>query len=260
MQAMTMPAGTSHDAPMRAGSSSLGERAAALRAQVEELARNTAAAVELPKRPRAEGKEGKGGKRKRAKALPPMQLDEGQKLPMLISSTELGVYVKWALMLQDMLRTATCDYRRWAQHRMALLAENSELQAELLARKGRAVDNPIAACELEHPTQSACGNPDLVLTQMSSCDDVCKVSDAGNSAASTATEDEQWEAQQDTLMGELTIGDLLRSPPADPADPLLTPNLARLADALDTQSASLFSLAWPGDERLELELPELTVH
>ena len=85
------------------------QRAAQLRAQVEALAREPM--QESPIQQAARARE----------AVPE---EQGRGLPMLIHSTESGIYLKWSLMLQDQLRQLKGAYD-------AIKAENASLRQQL---------------------------------------------------------------------------------------------------------------------------------
>lgn len=103
-------------------------RAAALRSRVEELARASY-------KERDQGFTAPGVSTELMRAG--MQFPQGQgstesgELPMLIKSTEMGVYIKWALLLQEELQRSLTLHAQLQQLRGRLETENAELSVVL---------------------------------------------------------------------------------------------------------------------------------
>lgn len=114
-------------------------RAAALRSRVEELAMASF-------KDRDSNFAGNELTRSHSLTIPPQQgkSKDTEELPMLIKSTEMGVYIKWALLLQEELQRSLTLHSQLQQMRGKLESENSELSMAL----GRADPRPAASAEV----------------------------------------------------------------------------------------------------------------
>jgi len=114
-------------------------RAAALRSRVEELAMASF-------KDRDSNFVGNELTRSHSLTIPPQQgkSKDTEELPMLIKSTEMGVYIKWALLLQEELQRSLTLHSQLQQMRGKLESENSELSMAL----GRPDPRPAASAEV----------------------------------------------------------------------------------------------------------------
>ena len=179
--------------------SAVEDRMAALRTQVEEVARNAynrKQQTRTLKRLRAEG----GGRRTKAgRSKSVAQSIPDEEVPMLIGSTEMGAYIRWAVRLQGQLGDATAEHQRTAALRETLRAENDALQDALDAHTMR-LPLPINGPSAADDEREGKGVP----------------LDAPTVAGAQPAEGRETEAE----MG-LLLEDLLATPPASPHTPQL---------------------------------------
>ena len=133
-------------------------RAAALRAQVEQLAKasfqeqsQAATAVAKPSIAATSNN-----------MIPQIPCEAGDELPLLIKSTDMGVYVKWALLLQEELQRSLSMQEQLVELRGKLELENASL-CDALGRPRRPVPLPVvmpaAPPLVDAPGPSAAAEP-----------------------------------------------------------------------------------------------------
>lgn len=127
------------------------ERAEALRCQVEKVAQEHIAAAA-----KATGKHGKsGGADEPLVRRPSRGGDDALAMPMLLSSTEMGVYVKWALALQEQLQHMTETHQQALIVMAQLREENQALRNAIQAPNMSACMHANAQPRLPGSTSSA---------------------------------------------------------------------------------------------------------
>ena len=100
------------------------ERAASLRLQVEEIARRHSSMGATASGRTADSNDGAPAARSEVGRSEPT-------MPLLITSTDMGVYIKWALTLQEQLAHTTEHYRQARMLLCELQEENATLRAAL---------------------------------------------------------------------------------------------------------------------------------
>lgn len=123
-------------------------RAAALRAQVEQLAKasfleQSQATARIPAAASNS-------------MLPQVPGEAGDELPLLITSTDMGVYVKWALLLQEELQRSLTMQGQLQELRGKLELENASL-CDALGRPRRPVPLPQPVAPVHAPPVDASG-------------------------------------------------------------------------------------------------------
>jgi len=223
------------------------ERAAALRAQVEELARKRNEEEPLGRgsssgMPLGRGSSGSGT------GMP--EHDGGMRLPMLISSTEMGVYIKWSLLLQEQLQKATEQHRQISDIVERLREENKMLRHAI--ETGETTDIPLAASSAHctgglsfGSTSGTTASAPSTTGGSSSCSSPAPpgIVTAGDIGAFRMLSD-----GAKSLSNEDELLECLLSTPSLDNGLLSTPNLASLTATLDSQPNKA-NVAWKATDR-----------
>ena len=222
----------SHEPKVHGTSSADMERLAALRAQVETLARSRTDALHDADLRGCNGAISTAVGSSSAAAGPAG--NDQQRLPMLISSTEMGAYIKWALLLQEQLCKACERNRRLTEAIDRLSEENRQLQLAVETGEPRNRGLPPTLLQPDYqrgiPLTSSQASDNRssssslnVLTMTGSSGS----SDAGSSGVSaTQTQIHEEEEMMNSLLRSPGIGSLS------------TPNLASLTADLERREAS----------------------
>ena len=75
----------------------------------------------------------------------------GDELPLLVSTTELGVYVKWSLLLQEHLQQVLAQRDSLAAMRRLLEQENEELRAAIAGPAGAVLAGALGPAGADEP-------------------------------------------------------------------------------------------------------------
>ena len=150
-----------------------------------------------------------------------IQIDPTLRLPMLITSTEMGTYVRWALSLQEQLHRSIALLKQARHVRAHVTAENEMLLHGLSGSDSQAVGElghgPVAGSVSVAPGPSSQWPPSSV----------CGTSSGGCATIYSSTIDSITSQSAESLLEEL-----LNTPKID-AEQLMTPNLSRLACQLE---------------------------
>ena len=155
-------------------------------------------------------------------------LDDGLSLPMLISSTEMGAYIKWSLLLQEQLQQATERHHQIIEVVERLTDENRMLNQA--AESGDLLGIPLALSQADD-----CSSSTSLVDATNATSSIVSSTPGGSGGSSptpmVATGSAVGEAAK-TASSEDDLLNFLLSTPTISNGLLSTPNLAILTDDL----------------------------
>ena len=168
-----------------------------------------------------------------------------QRLPMLISSTEMGAYIKWALLLQEQLSKASEHNRQLTEAIQRLTEENRQLQHAVETGEPVGASMPQAAPDRERgiPLTSSRAADDRSSSSSLMATSTTTVGGGPSTAGGSATSSPKPSAagpaiSQAQMRKEDELLDSLLKTPSMDNGLLSTPNLASLTADLERREAS----------------------